>query len=90
MERKLPAKKRKKIRLVAVGNSRGNRLPKETLSGYSFGESLIMEEMDNGLLLMSERCGKLSLKEAAREMGRERENWSDFDVAIADGLDRGR
>jgi len=45
-----------------------------------------MEEADKGLLLMGERRGKLSLKEAAREMAREREDWTDFDVAVADFL----
>ncbi len=90
MERKLQVKRRKRIRLVAIGNSRGIRLPKETLSEYGFGESLIMEETDKGLLLMSERRGKLSLKEAAREMASEREDWTDFDVAVADGLESGR
>jgi antitoxin MazE len=90
MQRKLQIRKRKNIKLVAIGNSKGIRLPKETLSKYGFGESLVMEETDKGLLLMSERRGKLSLKEAARAMVREREDWSDFDVTIADGLESGR
>ena len=89
MERKLRVKKRKNIKLVAIGNSKGIRLSKETLSKYGFGESLVMEETDKGLLLMSEKRGKLSLKEAAREMARESEDWTDFDVTIADGLESG-
>ena len=89
MGRKLRVNRRKKIKLVAIGNSRGIRLAKETLSLYDFGDSLIMEETDKGLLLMGERRGKLSLRDAAREMARERENWSDFDVAVADGLESG-
>jgi hypothetical protein len=30
------------------------------------------------------------LKEAAREMASENEDWTDFDVAVADGLEGGR
>jgi antitoxin component of MazEF toxin-antitoxin module len=89
MERKLRVKKRKHVKLVAIGNSKGIRLPKETISKYGFGDSLVMEETDKGLLLVSERRGKLSLKDAAREMASEREDWSDFDVTIADGLGNG-
>lgn len=75
------------VKLIAIGNSRGIRLPKAVLQKYGWGDSLVMEETERGILLYGKERNKLSWKETFREMAAENEDWSDLDAAIADGLD---
>lgn len=78
---------RRDVKLVAVGNSKGIRLPKSLLQKYGWSESLVLEEMDGGVFLYSEETNKLSWEETYRAMAAEKEDWSDFDATIGDGLD---
>lgn len=75
------------IKLVAVGNSKGIRLPKALLQKYGWSDSLVLEEVEEGVLLHSQETGKLSWKETYRAMAAEKEDWSDFDVVLGDGVD---
>ena len=75
------------VKLVAIGNSRGIRLPKAVLQKYGWGDSLVMEETERGVLLYGKERNKLSWNETYREMAAENEDWSDLDATIADGLD---
>ncbi len=75
------------LKVVAIGNSRGVRLPKEMLDRYAIKQTLILEAREDGLLLRNERDTRLSWEETFLEMAREREDWSDLDAAVADGLD---
>ena len=75
------------VKLVAIGNSRGIRLPKILLRKYGWGESVVMEETDGGLILRRETEPRTSWEDTYRAMAAEGEDWSDFDVAMADGLD---
>ena len=43
--------------------------------------------MEDKVLRYSEEKNKLSWKETYRAMAAEREDWSDFDVTVADGLE---
>ena len=42
--------KSKNIKIVQIGNSKGIRLPKALLKKYGFSESVIIEELENGVL----------------------------------------
>ena len=75
------------IKLVAIGNSKGIRIPKVLLQKYSFGDSLLLEETEHGLLLRKKNDRKISWEETYRAMAAEGEDWSDFDAALLDGLD---
>lgn len=76
----------REIKLVAVGNSRGLRLPRELLRKYSIADTLVVEERTDGILLRGTRQDKLSLDQSFAEMAAENEDWSDLDSTQADGL----
>ena len=75
------------VKLVSVGNSKGIRLPKALLQKYGWSDSLVLEEVEDGVFLYSEESNQLSWKDTYRAMAAEREDWSDFDVAVGDGLE---
>jgi len=76
------------IKVVPIGNSRGVRLPKSVLAKYAIGESVVLEEREEGVLLRSKKDKRLSWEETYKDMARARENWSDFETTTADGLDK--
>jgi antitoxin MazE len=77
------------LKVARIGNSRGVRLPAATLERYQIGESVVMEERSDGILLrpVGEAVPKLSWEETAREMAAAIEDWSEWDVTRADGLE---
>lgn len=75
------------IKVVAIGNSRGVRLPRSVLAKYAIGDSVVLEQREEGVLLRSNKDKRLSWEETYKDMAREREDWSNFDVTLADGLD---
>jgi antitoxin MazE len=75
------------IKIVPIGNSKGIRIPRTLLQKYGFSDSLILEETDQGLLLRKSEDSKLSWEDTYQAMSLEDENWSDFDVALLDGLE---
>ena len=75
------------VKLVPVGNSKGIRLPKVLLQKYGWSDSLVLEELEEGVFLYRQETAKLSWQETYRAMVAEREDWSDFDVTVADGVD---
>jgi len=78
-----------KLKVARIGNSRGVRLPAASLRRYRIGETLVMEERSEGILLRptGPAVEKLSWEDTAREMAASREDWSAWDTAAADGLD---
>jgi antitoxin MazE len=76
------------LKVVAIGNSRGVRLPKTVLDKYAIKGELVLEERSEGLLLRNKRDKRLSWEDTFKETAREREDWSDFDASVADGLDQ--
>ena len=76
----------REIKLVAVGNSRGLRLPRELLRKYSIADTLLVEERPEGILLRGNRLDKVSLEQTFIEMAAVQEDWSDMDVVRSDGL----
>lgn len=77
----------REVKLIPIGNSKGIRLPKALLDKYGWSDRLVLEEMDESVVLRSEKTHSLSWEETSRAMAAEAEDWSDFDIAIADGLD---
>ena len=77
------------LKVARIGNSRGVRLPAASLRRYRIGDTLVMEERSEGILLRppGRVIAKLSWEETAREMAASREDWSAWDTAAADGLD---
>ena len=79
--------KTKSVKVVPIGNSKGIRLPKAILQKYGFSQEIIIEEKLEGLLLRKSNDNKISWEDGFKEMAKEKENWSDFDVALMDGLE---
>lgn len=78
------------LKVVRIGNSRGVRLPKAVLDRYAIKDALVAEEREDGLLLRNAGDRRLGWDDTFRAMAREREDWSDLDAALADGLDPGK
>jgi len=78
-----------KLKVARIGNSRGVRLPAASLRRYRIGDTVVMEERSDGILLRpaGRAVEKLSWEDTAREMASSREDWSDWDAVAADGLD---
>lgn len=78
------------LKVIAIGNSRGVRLPQALLRRYGIADKITLEERPEGLLLRGSTSGKKSLKETFTEMAREqaagKEDWGDLDALAADGL----
>ena len=75
------------VKLISIGNSKGIRIPKVLLQKYGWGESLVLEETEEGIFLYSNEKNKLSWQETYRAMAADREDWSDLDTTVAYGLD---
>ena len=41
------------VKLISIGNSKGIRIPKVLLQKYGWGESLVLEETEEGIFLYS-------------------------------------
>jgi antitoxin component of MazEF toxin-antitoxin module len=78
-----------KLKVARIGNSRGVRLPIASLRRYRIGETVLMEERSEGILLRptGPAVEKLSWEETAHAMAGSREDWSAWDATDADGLD---
>ena len=77
------------LKVARIGNSRGVRIPATTLERYRIGDSVVMEERSEGILLRPRASAspKLSWEDTALAMSAEAEDWSDWDTTLADGLD---
>ena len=75
------------VKLIAIGNARGIRLPEALLKKYGWGDPLILEETEHGMLLRGKERNKLSWKETYRAIAADNEDWSDLNATVADGLD---
>ena len=76
------------LKVARIGNSRGVRLPADVLRRYAIGDSVVMEEQEEGVMLRPITCGekKLSWEETARQMATAGEDWSEWDSTVSDGL----
>ena len=82
--------RKKKVKIVPIGNSQGIRLPKDVLRKYGFIDSLILEETESGLFLRKQEDKKLSWEETYKAMSEEQEDWEeayDYGIQMVDALD---
>ena len=81
--------KRVEVKVARIGNSRGVRIPASVLERYHIGDTVLMEERTEGILLRPRGAPRdlLSWEETAREMAAEAEDWSEWDSTVADGLE---
>ena len=77
----------REVKLIPIGNSQGIRLPKALLDKYGWNDRLVLEELEESVVLRGEKTHNLSWEETSRARAAESEDWSDFDIAIADGVD---
>ncbi len=77
------------LKLSAIGNSRGVRLPVGVIRRYGFGDSIVAELRDEGLLLRAAEGSrpKLSWEDTAMAMSAAREDWSDWSRLDSEGLE---
>jgi len=64
------------------------RLPKTVLDKYAIRDAVVVEQREDGLLLRSKKDRRLSWEETFKAMARDREDWSDLDGTLNDGLDK--
>ena len=81
-----PARVRE-VELVAIGDSRGIRLPDTLLDKYGWSDRLLLEEVEGGVVLRGKETHKLSWKDTYRAMAAEAEDWSNLDITLSDGID---
>ena len=74
------------VKLIAIGNSRGIRLPKALLDKYGWNDRLVLEEGEDRIVLRGKETRQLSWEETYRAMAAEGEDWSDFDITLSDGV----
>ena len=84
MERTVGARE---VKLIVIGSSKGILLPKDLLRQYGWSDSIILEEAEDGVFLRRKEPSKLSWKDTYRAMAAADEDWSEWDAAVADGLD---
>jgi antitoxin MazE len=73
------------LKIVAIGNSRGLRLPREIIERYAIEDTIVLEIREDGLVFRNKRDKRLSWEDTFKDMAREREDWSDFEGTVADG-----
>jgi len=77
------------VKIARIGNSRGVRIPASVLRRYAFTDTAIMAEGVDGVLLRPKQQTdeKLSWADTAKAMAAASEEWSEWDVLNADGLE---
>jgi len=75
------------LSVTRIGNARGVKLPAATLRRYHIGRTLLMEERPEEIVLRPKRSPKLSWEQTAKAMAAAKEDWSDWETTVADGLD---
>ncbi len=80
--------KTRELKVTRIGNSRGVRLPADTLERYRIGSVVLMEERSDAILLRPAGpvVEKLSWADTAREMAVTAEDWGAWDATAGDGL----
>jgi antitoxin component of MazEF toxin-antitoxin module len=76
------------LSLAQIGNSRGIRLPADLIRKHGFEHGLVLEDRGHELALKPKaKPKKLSWEETYKEMAAAKEDWSEWDVTLADGLE---
>lgn len=75
------------LTVTRVGNSRGIRLPAEVLRRYQIGDTLIMEQRPDEIVLRPKRTRrqKLNWADTYQQMAQADEDWSGWE-SLPEGL----
>ena len=66
-------------KLIKIGNSQGIRIPKALILRYHLGESLVLEEKQDGILVRPKSPEKLGWEETYQAMlDSEKGGWDDW------------
>ena len=81
--------KTQELIVTQIGNSRGVRLPAAVLRRYGIGDTVLMEQRPDEIVLRPKgnQGKKLSWEETYQQMAQTDENWSDWEAA-AEGLNQ--
>ncbi len=79
--------RKSELTVTRVGNSRGVRIPAEVLRRYRIGDTVLMEQRPDEIVLRPKRTHreKLTWAETYRQMAQATEDWSDWE-ALPEGL----
>ena len=77
----------KEIQLIPIGTSKGIRLSKKILQKYGFTDTLIIEEIKEGILIRNKNDKKLGWEQTYQAMTEKQESWEEFDITLMDGLE---
>ena len=77
----------REVNLIAIGNSKGIRLPKALLDRYGWSDALILEQLEDAVVLRGKGSNRRPWEETYRAMAAESEDWSTFDIAMAEGVE---
>jgi antitoxin MazE len=75
------------LKIVAIGNSRGVRLPKEIIERYAIEDTIVLEAREEALVFRNKHDKRLSWEDTYKAMAQEREDWSEFEGTAGDGID---
>ncbi len=67
------------LKIIAIGNSRGVRLPKEIIERYAIEDTIVLEVREEALVFRNKHDKRLSWEDTFKAMAGEREHWSDFE-----------
>ena len=77
----------REVKLIEIGSSKGILLPEVLLRQYGWSDSIILEDAEDGVFLRGKEPTKLSWKDTYRAIAAAGEDCSEWDAAVADGLD---
>jgi antitoxin MazE len=65
-------------KIIQIGNSKGVRLPKRLLAKYGLTESVVLREVEKGILIEPPGGSRLSWTDTYKAMSETDEDWSDW------------
>lgn len=74
------------LSVTRMGKACGIKLPAATIRRYHIGRTLLMEERPKEIVLRP-KPRKLSWEQTAKAMATAKEDWSEWETTVADGLD---
>jgi antitoxin component of MazEF toxin-antitoxin module len=75
------------LKITRIGNSRGIRLPADVIHRYKLEDTVLLEQRPDELALRPKKSGKLSWKETYEQMAAAKEDLSNLEGVVADGLE---
>ena len=77
-------------KIIRIGNSKGVRLPKRLIAKYGLTETVVISEVENGILIEPPGESRLSWQDTYRAMSAADEDWSDWTELDVEDLSEDR